>query len=223
MPSGRPGCVRSSAWHWLFSSQHRTQRLVRRLQIKPDHVPELGRKLRVVRQLEGAGEMRLDRVGGPEPLHRRLGDPRGPGHRAHRPARAPGRRLRRAGDDRGLGRERHARLASPALGLDQAAQAARAKALLPQRHHRPVDPDPPRRLGLAQAVGAVQHNLRAPHLALRRCRPLHQPRQGGALLGRDRQGPDRTRHTLCLHHPSTYAWCFVRHRTRMLRCGGENG
>ena len=177
------------------------QRLVGRLEVEADHVPELGLELRVVRQLEGPGEMRLDRVGGPQPLHRRLRHACGLGHRAHRPAGPSRRRLRRPADDRALGLERHARLAPAARGIGQAAEAGGAKAPLPQHHHRPVDPHAPRRLGLAQAVGAVQDDLAPAHRALGCRRPLHQPLQRLALRRGDRQSLDRTRHASSIHHP----------------------
>ena len=38
-PSGRPVWVHSRAWHWLFSSQHKTTAFVRGVQVKPDDVP----------------------------------------------------------------------------------------------------------------------------------------------------------------------------------------
>src|SRR6516225_1471061 len=55
------------ALRFLIAAQH--QGLLRRVQIKPDHVPELLFKPLVVGQFEGAREVRLDVVGGPQPLH----------------------------------------------------------------------------------------------------------------------------------------------------------
>src|SRR6266478_2321475 len=49
------------ALRFLVAAQH--QRLLRWVEIKPDHVPELLFKLLVVRQFEGAREVRLDVVG----------------------------------------------------------------------------------------------------------------------------------------------------------------
>ena len=64
-------------------------------------------------------------------------------------------------------------------------------------------------LGLAQAVGPVQNDLRAPDLALGRRRPLrHQPLQRAALLGRDRQGSDRTCHTSQCPLPCSFCTAF---------------
>ena len=64
------GALQRLALALLFAAQH--QRLVRWIEIEADHIPELGLERRVVRQLEGAHQMRLDLVGAPQPLHRGL-------------------------------------------------------------------------------------------------------------------------------------------------------
>src|SRR5439155_2951028 len=92
---GSPGWVRSSAWHWLFSSQHKHQRLLRRVEVKADHIPKLRLELWVARELEGAHAMGLEVVGTPQPMHRAHRDAGVPGHAAHRPA---GVTFGRAGD-----------------------------------------------------------------------------------------------------------------------------
>src|ERR1044071_8390284 len=50
-------------------------------QIKTDDVSQLSQKLRIARQLESLGEMRLDVVTSPNIAHRRLADALGRGHR----------------------------------------------------------------------------------------------------------------------------------------------
>src|ERR1700704_6502070 len=57
------------ALRFLVAAQH--QRLLRRLEIKSDDVPELLLKLFVIRQFEGPREMRFDVIGHPQPLHAR--------------------------------------------------------------------------------------------------------------------------------------------------------
>src|ERR1700719_3136552 len=52
---------------FLVAAQH--QRLVRRIEVEPDDVPELLFKALVVGQFEGTREMRLDVTGRPQALH----------------------------------------------------------------------------------------------------------------------------------------------------------
>lgn len=54
----RLGALQRLALRFLVAAQH--QRLVRRVEMKPDHVPELLFETLVARQLEGAREMRLE-------------------------------------------------------------------------------------------------------------------------------------------------------------------
>src|SRR6516165_8307281 len=70
-PQGQAGlrALERLALRFLVAAQH--QRFLWRLEIKPDHVPEFLLKLLVIRQFEGAREMRFYVIGGPQPLHAR--------------------------------------------------------------------------------------------------------------------------------------------------------
>lgn len=125
------------------------QGLVRRLQVKPDNVPELGLDLRITRQLEGPAQARLDVGRLPDALHRGLRHTGRLRHAAHRPALPSRRRLRGPDHDLRLHRRDDRRLAAAALGVGQAGQIGAPETLLPKPDHRPVDLDPCR-LRLAQ-------------------------------------------------------------------------
>lgn len=62
---------------------------VRPIQVKTNHVPELGREVLVARYLLGAHLVQLDVVGASLPLHRHWRYAAAAGHRAHAPAAAP--------------------------------------------------------------------------------------------------------------------------------------
>ena len=93
---------------------------VRRIEVKADHVPELRLKVGIAGQFEGSGQVGLDVVGGPNPLHARRRNPHLSGHRAHAPARPVRRRLRRLRDQLVLLRLRDRRFgAATGSVLDQ--------------------------------------------------------------------------------------------------------
>ena len=78
---------------FLVAAQH--QRLVRRVEVEPDDVPELLFKALVVGQFEGARQMRLDVTGRPQALHAGRRNPGGARHRAATPPPQMGRRRHR--------------------------------------------------------------------------------------------------------------------------------
>ena len=92
--SGRPGCVRSSAWIWLFSStdiatawagdQHRGR------------IAQLLGKLRIGGQLEMARRVWLRAMGAPDALHRADADTAHLGHSGGGPVRGLTRRISQA-------------------------------------------------------------------------------------------------------------------------------
>ncbi len=102
---GSIGCVRSSAWHWLFSSTQITSALSGGLQVQADHVAQLLDEERIVGQLEAFRAVRLQAKELEVPGDAGLGDARLGGHRAHAPVR---RAVGRLGVQRGLDQLRHA-------------------------------------------------------------------------------------------------------------------
>jgi hypothetical protein len=64
------------------------------IDVQADDVPQLGRELGVLGELEPLDAMRLQAVPSPDPLHRAQADP---GHLGHRPAGPVGRLARRLG------------------------------------------------------------------------------------------------------------------------------
>src|SRR6202008_3621304 len=83
------GALQRLTLGFLVAAQH--QRLVRWVEIQPDDVPELLFKALVVRQFEGAREMRPDVTGRPQALHAGRRDPGGAGYRAAAPSPQMGR------------------------------------------------------------------------------------------------------------------------------------
>ena len=68
----------------LITAQN--QRLFGRIQVKPDDIPELGFKVRVIGELKGSCPMRLEIVSGPQLLDATLGNAGLPRHASHTPA-----------------------------------------------------------------------------------------------------------------------------------------
>src|SRR5580700_7883959 len=75
------GSLQRLALALLITAQN--QSLVRRIEVEPNHIPELFVKKRVRGQLEGAGKVRLDIVVLPDAAHTVVGYPRRLGHAAH--------------------------------------------------------------------------------------------------------------------------------------------
>lgn len=68
--SGRPGCVRSSAWICVFSSQHSTSACSGGVEVETNDVFELLDEMRVVGELEGFDSVRLEVMSAPNAGHR---------------------------------------------------------------------------------------------------------------------------------------------------------
>ena len=122
----------------LVAAQH--ERLVRRIKIKTDDIPELGFEVRIARQFERPCEVRLDLVGGPYPLHARGRYSGLTGHRPDAPAGSVRRWLSRLSNDLLLFRIRNRRLRPAPRGLFQSRQAMTRKAPLPANHRRSTRP-----------------------------------------------------------------------------------
>src|SRR5439155_13802652 len=122
------------------------QRLVRRVEIQPDDVPELLFKALVVRQLEGAREMRLDVTGRPQAA-------------ARWPARS-----RRRGPSCGSSIAPDGAAASPPARPPAAPPPAAAMACARTRHDRSTRP-----AGAAQSARLSGSPRRVRSPAVRRC------------------------------------------------------
>src|SRR5215210_3530223 len=110
-----------------------------RIEVEPDHIDQLLLEARVVGQLEGPYQVRLDAPGGPDALHHGLGDPGVSRHGPTRPVRLCGRGGVEGVVDDGLDRLLRDRgLAPPALGyLADALDAVGFEAGPPRQHHSP--------------------------------------------------------------------------------------
>jgi hypothetical protein len=83
---GKPGWVRSKAWiGFLVNREH--DRVRRRVDIKPDHVAQLGGKLRVAAELKRSQPVWRQAMGAPDLLHRTDRQAHGTGHRSTGPRR----------------------------------------------------------------------------------------------------------------------------------------
>lgn len=149
----------------LVAAQH--QRFLRRVEIQTDDVPEFLLEARVVRQLEGSGQVRLDVVGGPQTLHAGRRDTRRLRHGAATPASLRRRRSRyrlQRLPDRRLGQRR---FAPTARRVCQPGQPVLGKAPAPVIHGYARDADS-FSYGLLRApLGRQQNDLRTlpiPHL-----------------------------------------------------------
>ena len=101
MSIGRIGCARCSAWICDFSSTEKTTALVGGATYKPDDVADLLHELRIRRELERLGAMRLQPERPPDAADHRVTHARRLGHRPRAPVRlARRRRLERLHDDR---------------------------------------------------------------------------------------------------------------------------
>lgn len=142
------------------------QRPVWRIEIQPDNIPELGLKVLVVGEFEGALEVRFDVVGLPQSLNGVAADPFGTGHLAGGPLGVSWRRTRRLADDLRLDLRSDDGLASTSAGFAQASDSAQLEALLPVHHHGPVDSDLLGHSLLTEAVATQQHDACPPDFAL---------------------------------------------------------
>jgi hypothetical protein len=156
------------------------QAVRRRIEVEPDDRLELGGEVGIGRALEPAQAMRLQVVGGPDPLHRAQGDP---GRFGHGPAGPVGRLARRLGAGQrhhpahdGVVQARLARLAGRVA--QQPVDPGQGKAPLPAPHRRTADARAPRHLGDAQPVGRMEKDPRPQQVLV-----------GAVAIGDDRLKP----------------------------------
>lgn len=89
-PEGKPrlGPLKRLALGLLVAAEHHS--LLRGRQVKAGNIPELRGEVRIVRHLEGLGQVRFDLVPVPDRAHGVLGDANGSGHAPCGVARASG-------------------------------------------------------------------------------------------------------------------------------------
>jgi len=188
----RLGAFERLALAFFVAAKH--QRLLRRVEVKADHVPELRLELRVARELEGARAVGLEVVGPPQPMHgpdRNAGVPR---HGAHRPA---GVALGRAGD---FGE--HARLlvhlqgalAPAPFPVLQSCQTLRRETAFPLPDLVARESFAPPGFGLRETRAAVEQNPAAVRHPLRSARSLGGVAQRAFLLRIDPETCNRSGH-----------------------------
>lgn len=186
----------------LVAAEH--QRLVRRVEIEADHVPELGLEVRVARQFERAGQMGLDLVCCPNPLHACRRDPHLPRHRANTPTGPIRRRLRRLDDQLFPFRFRDRRLRAAASRLLKTRQPKARKPTFPADDRRPAHSCLGRGRVLAAACRPQEHDARSADQPLRRSRSIDDAFQLPALLAGHLQRFDRSAHDRRIIGANTY-------------------
>ena len=159
---GRP--LQGLHLRFLVEAEHHG--VLRRVQIQPDHVADLGLEFRIGGELERLDPPGLQVPAAPDPRHRREADPQLRAQQPARPVRHP-EPLRR----RGQRRHHHLGFVYPprptrTLAVLQRTQPALRVTIPPVDHRRPAHPDPGRDLGVRVALTGQQHDPR----------PLRQPR-----------------------------------------------
>ncbi len=107
------------------------QRLVRRMEVQPDHIPKLALKVGIRRHLEDPRQMRLQLILFPNLMHTVTRNPHRPGHTPHAPATSVRGRLGDAGDHLLDFRHRQPRLAPSPRFIVQPRQALQLKPMRP--------------------------------------------------------------------------------------------
>ena len=126
------GALQSLALALLVAAQH--QRLCWRIEVEPDHIPEFFLELRIVRELEGPGDMRLQLILRPDTLHRAVRYADMTTHAAHAPALAAFRRPRHLANDPANLRLRYGRAAAPSWLVVEAGKTLVFETLRPGRN-----------------------------------------------------------------------------------------
>ncbi len=183
-------------------------RIVGRIEIEPHNIDDFLGELGIVRQLEGARQMRLEAMRLPDPLHRRRRDAGRLGHGSHTPLRGA----------RRFGVERHGHDILHRLGR-QRLPARRPRGILQQAFNTlvAIAPAPPPngqhaladRRGnryRAHAFARHKHDPRPPYDFLRRVAVANQifkslPVNGGNLNAFDLAHPARLAHFNRVENP----------------------
>jgi len=176
------------------------QRLGWRVEIKADDIPELGFKVRIARQLECAGQVRLDLVGRPEALHARRRNADLSRHRTNAPASPVGRGLRRQRKNLFLLCVRDRRLRPTTRRLLESRQSQAGKAALPTDHRRSAHADLGGRRLLTATRRTQQHDARPDHEPLLRGRGINHAFQLAALVAGNVQSFDWSAHAKQSNH-----------------------
>jgi hypothetical protein len=139
---------------FLIAAEH--QGLVGRREVQTNHIPELGFKSRIGRELKGAREVGFEVVLSPEFLHRAFAHAGVARHRTHAPAGARGRGLDHLAQGHLL-RVESAGASRPGL-VFQGRQAGAGVTVAPLAHRVDVQADVGRDLLIGPALGRQQHH-----------------------------------------------------------------
>ncbi len=194
-PQGQSGLGSLQRLALAFLVAAQDERLVGRVEVEANDVPELGLEVRVVRQFESSGQVGLDLVGRPNPLHARRRYSGLASHRTHAPAGPIRRRLCRLRNDPVLLRCGNRRLRPAARRFLQPCQTVAGKPALPANHCRSAHSYFGGRRLLATARGTQQNDPRPGDHALRRRRGVDHSFQLPALLAVEVQNFDGSGHT----------------------------
>ena len=142
--------------------------VLRRVHVEPDDVTDLGRELRIVRELEGADAVRRQPVCAPDTLNRGQADPGGPGHSPAGPVGRLSGRFAEGQRDDALGHLRAERrdAGRPRLVAKQTFDTLLHEALLPPPHRRLALGRAAHDRDGAEAFGGGEHDPGAPHVLL---------------------------------------------------------
>ena len=164
----------------LVATEH--QRLVGRVQVEADDVPELALEIGVLGNLERAREVRTDVVVFPYLMHRVARDSNGFGHRTHTPAHAARRGfLQRLGDHRFELARADTRFSSAPRLVSQSIQPIFQKAAGPFRDADLARAQAFRDFFLLQAIRSQQNDLGTLAVALGCARGAYAALEFGAL------------------------------------------
>ena len=190
----------------------------RRVDIEPDDVPELVDELRIVGELEPTPAVGPEPVRLPEAPDRAGAYASGLRHHVGRPVRRFARRIRKRQHHHAFAHFRTERrnAGRPRLVAQESLEALFGEAVLPA---------PDAGLGLARvshdldgadAIGAEQHDLRAPNMLVRTVPVIDQRRKALTIGRRNREGYS------CTHAPDSHAPLDEGIQRRTLPSGGHH-
>ncbi len=156
----RRGPVQRLDLRLLIHAQN--DRVLRRRQVQPDDVGDLGDQLRIGGELERLAAPGLHAVVAPGPRHGAVRDPEPGGEQPGRPVRHPERlrrRLERGRHDPSVVQPTRPPRPRP---VGQPGQSAAGVPAAPQPHRRQAHPDQPSHLHVGQPIGCQQHDSSPP-------------------------------------------------------------
>ena len=178
----RLGPVQRLNLAFLVHRQH--QRMIRRVEVQPHHVPQLFHEMLVVGELESLQQVRLQPVLFPNPLHRHARQPLCLGHGPNAPVgfarrRRPHRRFHHPLDHI----RADALAASGTRGvLEDSRHATRGETLPPEQHRRPRNTQFPGDGVIGLTLAGAEHDAGSQRDLLRRLARIGQVLQPFSLI-----------------------------------------